>query len=87
MVDLSVNRKSLSQKKFRPSFDRLEDRLAPAVITVSTVTDVDDGDLTHSTISLRDAIKYSASGDTVQFKASIDGAPLPSAAPWTSAMT
>src|SRR6516164_2331852 len=66
--------------KFRPTFESLEERLVPAmvklppaVITVNTLTDVDDSSITGSTISLRDAIKYSPSGEKVEFASSLDG--------------
>ena len=42
------------KNRFRPSFERLDDRVVPAVITVNTLSD--ENDHTDSLLSLREAI-------------------------------
>src|SRR6516164_21557 len=61
------------KNRFRPTFERLDDRVVPAVITVNTLADTDDGASLGATISLRDAINDCTPGDTVQFDSSLDG--------------
>lgn len=44
------------QRRFRPSLEILEDRLAPAVFTVDIATDENDGNTAAGDLSLREAI-------------------------------
>ncbi len=54
----------------RPRLEGLEDRLAPATLTVTTLSDATG----HSGTSLRDAIAAANSGDTIQFQTGLNGA-------------
>jgi uncharacterized delta-60 repeat protein/CSLREA domain-containing protein len=54
----------------RPRMELLEDRLAPAIITVTTVADTAG----HAGTSLRDAITAAHAGDTIQFQSGLSGA-------------
>jgi hypothetical protein len=53
--------------------ERLEDRWVLAVITVDTLLDESDGSIDDGDVSLRDALAVAASGDTIDFDASLDG--------------
>jgi hypothetical protein len=50
--------------------EQFEDRLAPAIVTVTTLSDAP----AHTGTSLRDAITASNPGGTIQFQAGLKGA-------------
>ena len=61
---------SLRGRTARLVLETLEDRAVPALIAVNTFADEDDGFLGGSSgTSLREAIRYSAAGDTIQLQA------------------
>jgi hypothetical protein len=59
-----------ARARFRPGLEALEDRLAPAILTVTTLSDA----ATHTGTSLRDALAAAAAGDTIKFQAGLSGA-------------
>lgn len=62
----------------RPLLEPLEDRLAPAIIPTTTFVDEDNGFLGGGTgVSLREAIRYSAAGDTAQLSAGVYNITIP----------
>jgi hypothetical protein len=56
--------------RYRPLLEALEDRLAPAILTVTTLSDLTP----HTGTSLRDAINIAGAGDTIQFTPGLNGA-------------
>jgi hypothetical protein len=56
--------------RYRPLLETLEDRLAPAILTVTTLSDLTP----HTGTSLRDAINIAGAGDTIQFTPGLNGA-------------
>jgi hypothetical protein len=65
-----TTRRSPTPPRCRPRLEALEDRLAPAILTVTTLSDA----ASHIGTSLRDALAAAAAGDTVQFQAGLSGA-------------
>src|SRR5262249_53752946 len=62
----SASRRRERQLRLEP----LEDRVAPATLTVTTLSDA----ASHTGVSLRDAITSAHSGDTIQFQPGLTGA-------------
>src|SRR5947209_6845278 len=58
---------SRSPARFRPDLVRLDQRIVPSVITVTSTADSGSG-------SLRDALAAASNGDTIQFDSSLLGA-------------
>lgn len=58
-----------SRRLARPQLELLEDRLAPAIVTVTTLSDAPS----HRGTSLRDAIAAANPGDTIQFQGGLNG--------------
>src|SRR6516165_9442410 len=60
---------------YRPRLEALEDRTAPALLTVTTLSDL----IVHTGVSLRDAVAtadadaQSGTADTIQFDSSLAG--------------
>jgi CSLREA domain-containing protein len=62
--------KRTPKNRFRATFERLDDRVVPSVVTVNTLADETN---VANELSLRDALKFAADGDTIQFASSLDG--------------
>src|SRR5262249_34745781 len=56
--------------RYRPRLEAAEGRLAPATLTVTTISDA----ASHTGTSLRDAIAAALPGDTIKFQAGLSGA-------------